>query len=87
MCLGYPGQIVEVLSDRPDLATVDIRGQEQVANIGMLQDVSLEAGDWVVVHMGFAMSVIDEAEAKATLDELSVLEQAYAQEPAAISDR
>ncbi len=87
MCLGFPGKIVEVRSDRADMATVSIRGMEQVVNTGMLQDGELSVGAWVVVHMGFAMSVIDETEAQATLAELSILEQAYAEEPVVISER
>ena len=63
MCLGIPGEIVEILPDRPDLARVDVSGVRRVINVGLLADEQLKPGDWVLIHVGFALSKIDEDEA------------------------
>ena len=56
MCLGIPGEIVELLDDRPDLAKVDVSGVKRAITIGLLEDETLEPGDWVLIHVGFALS-------------------------------
>lgn len=71
MCLGIPGKVVELNADLPEVAKVDIGGIPRVVNIGLLEPGTLRADDWVLIHLGFAMSKIDEAEAKATLDFLA----------------
>ena len=86
MCLGIPGEIVEVMDDRPDLAKVDVSGVRRAINIGLLENEKLEPGDWVLIHVGFALSKIDEDEAKAALDFLEGIGQAYADELAALAD-
>ena len=86
MCLGIPGEVIEVLEDRTDLAKVDVSGVKRAINIGLLEDEKLEPGDWVLIHVGFALSKIDEAEAKAALDFLEGIGQAYADELAALAD-
>jgi hydrogenase expression/formation protein HypC len=86
MCLGIPGEIVELMDDRPDLAKVDVSGVKRAINIGLLSDEKLEPGDWVLIHVGFALSKIDEEEAKAALDFLEGIGQAYADELAALAD-
>jgi hydrogenase expression/formation protein HypC len=86
MCLGIPGEIVELMDDRPDLAKVDVSGVKRAINIGLLEDEKLEPGDWVLIHVGFALSKIDEEEAKAALDFLEGIGQAYADELAALTD-
>jgi len=86
MCLGIPGEIVELMDDRPDLAKVDVSGVRRAINIGLLSDEKLEPGDWVLIHVGFALSKIDEGEAKAALDFLEGIGQAYADELAALAD-
>ncbi|MHB2024369.1 MAG: HypC/HybG/HupF family hydrogenase formation chaperone [Mycobacteriales bacterium] len=83
MCLGIPGEVVEFSTERPDLATVEVAGVRRSVNIGLLD--GLKTGDWVLVHVGFAMSHIDEAEAAQTLALLEGLGQAYADELAALS--
>jgi hydrogenase expression/formation protein HypC len=65
MCLAIPGQVVEFVDEDLRLAKVEIAGVRRTANLGLLDDV--EPGDWVLVHVGFALSKIDEAEAQATL--------------------
>jgi hydrogenase expression/formation protein HypC len=86
MCLGIPGEIVELMDDRPDLAKVDVSGVRRAINIGLLENEQLEPGDWVLIHVGFALSKIDEQEAKAALDFLEGIGQAYADELAALAD-
>jgi hydrogenase expression/formation protein HypC len=85
MCLAIPGQLVERLSEHPDLARVDVAGIGRVINIGLLEDVPLEPGDWVLIHVGFAMSKIDEEEAAAALTALELLGGALDDELAALS--
>jgi hydrogenase expression/formation protein HypC len=80
MCLGIPGEVVRVLPDRPDIATVDVSGVRRAVNIGLLGDDRPAPGEWVLIHVGFALSKIDEAEAKAALDFLEGIGKAYADE-------
>jgi hydrogenase expression/formation protein HypC len=84
MCLGIPGEVVEVSVDRPDLALVDVSGVKRAINIGLLEENEVGPGDWVLIHVGFAMSKIDEKEAKAALDFLESIGQAYDDEMAAL---
>jgi len=72
--LGIPGRIVE-LRDNPHLATVDILGEKSTINIGMLEDLEepLAPGDYVLIHVGFAMTKIDAVEAREALDGLHLL--------------
>jgi hydrogenase expression/formation protein HypC len=85
MCLGIPGEIVEVLPDRPDLAKVDVGGVRRAINVGLLEE-KLEPGDWILIHVGFALSKIDEAEAQANLQFLEGMGQAYVDELLALRD-
>jgi hydrogenase expression/formation protein HypC len=68
MCLAIPGQIVEVVDDENRLATVDVAGVRRRVNIGLLDvnGVGVGPGDWVLIHVGFAISQVDEEEARAT---------------------
>jgi hydrogenase expression/formation protein HypC len=86
VCLGIPGEIVEVLSDRPDLAKVDVAGVRRAINIGLFDEGEIRPGDWVLIHVGFAMSKIDEAEAAATLAMVQGIGQAYNDELRALAD-
>jgi hydrogenase expression/formation protein HypC len=83
MCLGVPGEIVQVLDDRPDIAEVDVSGVRRAINIGLLEGQVVKPGDWVLVHVGFALSRIDEDEAKAMLELLEGIGQPDADEPQA----
>jgi len=71
VCLGIPGRVV-ALTDNPHLATVDVLGEERPINIGMLEE-PLVAGDYVLIHVGFAMTKIDAAEARRALDGLQLM--------------
>lgn len=86
MCLGIPGEVVDFVPGRPDLAKVDVSGVRRVVNVGLVCDEPLAPGDWVLIHVGFALSKIDETEAKATLDLLASIGQAYADELAALRE-
>ncbi|MFP2505895.1 HypC/HybG/HupF family hydrogenase formation chaperone [Buttiauxella gaviniae] len=66
MCIGIPGQIVEKLPDGS--AKVDVYGIKRDVNLMLVGDAQI--GQWVLVHVGFAMAIIDEAEARDTLDAL-----------------
>ncbi|HYY79741.1 MAG TPA: HypC/HybG/HupF family hydrogenase formation chaperone [Actinomycetes bacterium] len=86
MCLGIPGEVVELLPDRADLAKVDVSGVKRVINVGLLEGETLAPGDWILIHVGFALSKIDEEEARAALDFLEGIGQAYADELAALAE-
>ncbi len=73
MCLGIPGRLVDVGGDHEHLATVEVAGVRRRINIGLLEDDDLRAGDWVLIHVGFAMARIDEAEAARALEGLQLL--------------
>ena len=70
MCLAIPGQIVDVVDEPNRLARVDVAGVRRTVNIGLLDkdaDGGAGPGDWVLIHVGFALSKVDEDEARATL--------------------
>ncbi|MCC7253167.1 HypC/HybG/HupF family hydrogenase formation chaperone [Hyphomicrobium sp.] len=83
MCLGIPGRIVAIDDAVRKLATVDVSGVKRQINVACIvsEDHPVEAcvGDWVLVHVGFAMSRIDEAEAAETLKVLTELGEAQAE--------
>lgn len=84
MCLAIPGRIVALDAERRDLATVDVVGVTRTVNIALLEPDGVRAGDWVLIHVGFAMARIDEAEASATLAALEAMGQVWAEEIDAI---
>jgi hydrogenase expression/formation protein HypC len=69
MCLAIPGRILEIVDEHNRLAKVDVAGVQRTVNIGLLDadGVSADVGDWVLIHVGFALSKVDEEEAEATL--------------------
>ncbi|MCQ4117705.1 HypC/HybG/HupF family hydrogenase formation chaperone [Rhodococcus tibetensis] len=78
MCLGIPGRVVRMLEGYGNqLALVDVVGEERRVNIGMLDDdVHLGPGDWIVIHMGFAMEKVDEAGAEKAMAGLELMGRA-----------
>jgi hydrogenase expression/formation protein HypC len=85
VCLGIPGQIVELVDPEQQLAKVDVSGVRRNVNIALLagekeEEAAVAVGDWVLIHVGFALSKIDEEEARATLAFLEQLGQPYEQE-------
>jgi hydrogenase expression/formation protein HypC len=82
MCLAVPGQIVEVVDEPNRLAKVDVAGVQRNVNIGLLDSAgdSVGPGDWVLIHVGFAISQVDEEEALATRRLLEEMGAEYEQE-------
>ena len=80
MCLGIPGQIVEFADETKHLARVDVSGVKRTINVGLVLPDGLEPGDWVLIHVGFALSKIDEAEAHRTTAFLKSLGEDFDQE-------
>jgi len=84
VCLAIPGRVVEVLDDANRLALIDVAGVRRTVNVGLLDGDGVGAdalvGQWVLIHVGFALSRIDEREALATLELLAQMGAAYDQE-------
>ena len=81
MCLGIPGQIVAFVDRDNHIAKVEVSGVRRNVNVGLLAGPeAVEVGDWVLIHVGFALSKIDEEEAQATRDFLEQLGDPYEQE-------
>ncbi len=70
MCLAIPGKIIELLPGTPNLGTVEVVGVRRKVDLGLLQDDMPKLGDWVLIHVGFAMSKISEEDA---LDQMRTL--------------
>lgn len=82
MCLAIPGQILEVVDETNRLAKVDVAGVRRNVNIGLLdaEGDGADVGDWVLIHVGFAISKVDESEAIATRKMLEGMGEDYEQE-------
>jgi hydrogenase expression/formation protein HypC len=80
MCLGIPGQVVEVLDDAFSLAKVEVSGVKRNVNVSLVASEGIAPGDWVLIHVGFAMSKIDEQEARETLNILHSMGSVYTDE-------
>jgi hydrogenase expression/formation protein HypC len=80
MCLGIPGQIVEIVDAEQHLATVEVSGVRRVISVLLLSEEGVGVGDWVLVHVGFAMAKIDEAEAKLTLEQVEKMGREFVNE-------
>jgi hydrogenase expression/formation protein HypC len=79
VCLAIPGQVVEIVDEENRLATVDVAGVVRRVNIGLLDrdGEAAKPGDWVLIHVGFALSKVDEDEAHATLRLLQQMGEVY----------
>jgi hydrogenase expression/formation protein HypC len=73
MCLAIPGRIVELVEDLPHLAMVEVTGVRRRVDLGLLQDDMPGPGDWVLIHVGFAMSRISESGAEEQMRMLRML--------------
>ncbi len=81
MCLAIPAQVIEVVDEEKRLALVDVAGLRRNVNVGLLdEDGGAGPGDWVLVHVGFALSKVDEEEAHATLELLEHMGSDFEQE-------
>jgi len=78
MCLAIPGQIVELFPDQPTAAMIDVVGVRRKVDLGLLQDDMPVKGEWVLIHVGFAMSKISEADAVDQMHTLRMLGEAEA---------
>lgn len=87
MCLAIPGQVAELLPEHDEqLALIDVVGVKRKINIGLLERGSLAPGDWVLIHVGFAMSKVDEREAAEALSMLQMMGQAFEDELQAVAE-
>ena len=82
MCLAIPGRVVELVDPENRIASVDVAGVRRKVNVGLLDGdgPGVGPGDWVLIHVGFAMSQVDEAEALETRRMLEALGAEYEQE-------
>jgi hydrogenase expression/formation protein HypC len=81
MCLAVPGQVLEFTDELNRLARVEVAGVQRNVNVGLLDGPDApRVGDWVLIHVGFALSKVDEEEARATLRLLEQMGEAYEQE-------
>ena len=82
MCLAIPGQVVELVDPANQIAKVDVVGVKRNINVSLLADENggVGPGDWVLIHVGFALSKVDEEEAHATLRLLEAMGAEYEQE-------
>ena len=78
MCLGIPAQIVEIVDSEGGLAKAEISGVRRAVSIALCPEA--EVGDWVLVHVGFALERIDEQQARETIELLEQMGEAYEQE-------
>jgi len=78
MCLAIPGRVVEITDPVNRIARVSVSGVTRAVNVGLLDAVA--PGEWVLIHVGFALSKVDEDEAMATLKLLQAMGEAYEQE-------
>ena len=82
MCLAIPGEVVGFTDEVNRLASVEVAGVRRTVNVGLLDDDGggVVPGDWVLIHVGFALSKVDEEEALATLKLLEGMGEDYEQE-------
>ena len=82
MCLAIPGMVVEMVDPANQLASVDVVGVRRNVNVSLLadEDGGVRPGDWVLIHVGFALSKVDEEEAHATVRLLEQMGAQYEQE-------
>jgi len=80
MCLGIPARIVEIVDTERHLAKAEVAGVRRTIHVGLVAPEGIGPGDWVLVHVGFAISRIDEEEARRTTELLESLGDAYRQE-------
>lgn len=82
MCLAIPGLVLEIVDEGNRLAKVDVAGVRRNVNVGLLDEGGdgVEPGDWVLIHVGFALSKVDEEEAQATMRLLEGMGAEYEEE-------
>jgi hydrogenase expression/formation protein HypC len=87
VCLAIPGQVIAIVDEENRLAKVDVAGVRRKVNIGLLDvDGGVGPGDWVLIHVGFAISQVDEEEARATRSLLERMGEDYERELAELRE-
>ncbi len=76
MCLAIPGKIIEFADETKHVATVDFSGVRRSVNIDLVRELGIEIGDWVLIHVGFALSKISEEQAVEQIELLNMLGEA-----------
>lgn len=84
MCLGIPAEVAEITDPVRHLARVDVAGVRRVVDVGLVVGEGIGPGDWVLVHVGFAIAKIDEEEARLAMESLRMMGTAYSDEVAAV---
>ncbi len=80
MCLGIPGQILDIVDDENSIAKVIVSGVKRNVNVFLVRPEGIGPGDWVLIHVGFAMSKIDEKEAFETMQGLNSMGDVFTDE-------
>jgi hydrogenase expression/formation protein HypC len=80
MCLGIPGQVIDIVDDANSIARVQVSGVKRNVSVALVRPEGITACDWVLIHVGFAMSKIDEHEAQETMKALQLMGQTYTDE-------
>ena len=80
MCLGIPGRIVDIVDDANSIAKVDVSGVKRNVSVALVRPEGIAPGDWGLIHVGFAMSKIDENEAQETLKALYTMGNIFTDE-------
>jgi hydrogenase expression/formation protein HypC len=78
MCLAIPGKIIEISADNSSSALVDVVGVRRHVDLGLLEDDKPQPGDWVLIHVGYAMSKISERDATEQMRTLEMLGESEA---------
>jgi hydrogenase expression/formation protein HypC len=87
VCLAIPGRVVEFLpGDNDQLALVDVVGVKRKINIGLMEETPLQIGDYVLIHVGFAMSKVDERQAAEALSMLEMMGETFHEELQAVAE-
>ncbi len=80
MCLGIPGQILDIVDDENSIAKVIVSGVKRNVNVFLVRPEGIGPGDWVLIHVGFALSKIDEKEAYETMKGLQTMGDVFTDE-------
>jgi hydrogenase expression/formation protein HypC len=80
MCLGIPGKILDIVDDENSIAKVEVSGVKRNVSVALVRPEGIAPGDWVLIHVGFAMSKIDELEARETMKALQIMGQTFTDE-------
>ena len=80
MCLGIPGKVIDMVDDANSIAKVEVSGVRRNVNVALVRPEGIAPGDWVLIHVGFAMSKINESEAHETMKALQTMGDVYTDE-------